>query len=168
MVCVWRELYKRRFNRALSNPDSNISFSRVFSSTSSDSPAKPSTTSPECSSPTSSSLSRPWLLSPLPAPSSQPKRFAPPILFPRIQLTCKQDVALVARQNCQNHIDRCDQNGCAGAYSSNQFIGVCTQGQWAGCPCNRCGNNIGSCNDNGCQGNGGRCTAGLFVGCQCR
>ncbi|KAJ7847664.1 hypothetical protein B0H13DRAFT_2362366 [Mycena leptocephala] len=64
---------------------------------------------------------------------------------------------LVAKDNCNDHLGRCDQNGCAGVYPDpNSTHGACTAGQFNGCPCNKCGDTNGSCNDNV-----------LFQGCPC-
>ncbi|KAJ6477840.1 hypothetical protein C8R47DRAFT_1219745 [Mycena vitilis] len=75
---------------------------------------------------------------------------------------------LVAKDNCNNNLGRCDQNGCAGVYPDPSAThGTCTAGEFNGCPCNKCGNNNGGCNDNGCFGQNGVCTAGNFQGCPC-
>ncbi|KAJ6477851.1 hypothetical protein C8R47DRAFT_1219759 [Mycena vitilis] len=75
---------------------------------------------------------------------------------------------LVAKDNCNNFLGRCDQNGCAGVYTDpNALHGTCTAGTFDGCPCNKCGNTNGACTDNGCFGENGVCTAGIFQGCPC-
>ncbi|KAJ7134023.1 hypothetical protein C8R43DRAFT_1133038 [Mycena crocata] len=75
---------------------------------------------------------------------------------------------LVAKDNCNNHLGRCDQNGCAGIFPDpNAIHGTCTAGDFIGCPCNKCGDSNGSCSDNGCFGVDGVCTAGNFQGCPC-
>ncbi|KAJ7673756.1 hypothetical protein DFH06DRAFT_1123428 [Mycena polygramma] len=75
---------------------------------------------------------------------------------------------LEAKDNCNNNLGRCDENGCAGVYNpSNSLHGTCTEGSFKDCPCNRCGDSNGGCNDNGCFGDNGACTQGIFAGCAC-
>ncbi|KAJ7673757.1 hypothetical protein DFH06DRAFT_1318883 [Mycena polygramma] len=75
---------------------------------------------------------------------------------------------LEAKENCNNNLGRCDQNGCAGIYNPpNSLHGTCTEGSFKDCPCNRCGDSNGGCNDNGCFGENGACTQGIFAGCPC-
>ncbi|KAF9255521.1 hypothetical protein L218DRAFT_1008477 [Marasmius fiardii PR-910] len=75
---------------------------------------------------------------------------------------------LVAKDQCNDEIGRCDENGCAGAFPKPDDIrGTCTQGQFKDCPCNKCGDINGSCSDNGCFGVNNICTRGTFQGCPC-
>ena len=61
--------------------------------------------------------------------------------------------------------------GCAGTFAQPyDTIGICTQGQYKGCPCEKCGSGdgfTGKCNMNGCDGVQGTCTGGNFKGCPC-
>ncbi|KAJ7436084.1 hypothetical protein B0H11DRAFT_1937034 [Mycena galericulata] len=75
---------------------------------------------------------------------------------------------LVTKDNCNDHLGRCDQNGCAGVFANPTALhGTCTAGTYNGCLCNKCGDTNGSCNDNGCVGVSSVCTEGEFQGCPC-
>ncbi|KAJ7738111.1 hypothetical protein B0H16DRAFT_1570855 [Mycena metata] len=77
--------------------------------------------------------------------------------------------ALVARNSCDDHLGRCDLNGCDGAFPNGGVEGICQgAGKFLGCPCNRCGDNPGRCSANGCLGFDGGCSSGKFAGCPCK
>lgn len=81
---------------------------------------------------------------------------------------------LQVRANCGPTNGRCDKNGCAGINDPVTGAGVCTAGDFAGCPCaNICGSTNGKCNGNNCgglndpAGGPGICTTSSIAGCAC-
>ncbi|KAF2731069.1 hypothetical protein EJ04DRAFT_526435 [Polyplosphaeria fusca] len=68
----------------------------------------------------------------------------------------------------------CNKNGCKGINFPGQGDGICTAGDYRGCPCNNICGRSGKCDKHSCKGvndptgdGPGRCTAGDFVGCEC-
>ncbi|KAF2868638.1 hypothetical protein BDV95DRAFT_642281 [Massariosphaeria phaeospora] len=83
------------------------------------------------------------------------------------------DLHVRQNANCGTTNGACNANGCAGVNNPATGAGICTAGDFAGCPCaNVCGATSGKCNENNCGGLNdpsgvGKCTIGQFAGCPC-